>query len=150
MKLKKGDQKKLLYGAGALVLILMVVFVYGKMQGQQENEEREVDIKVRIKDENGQSISYDPNELITRLHKGLTTRYYFDFSERCEPAKELYNLDAPRFMAAIQAYKTKYNTPIEHHMDACYANCKTTNEYKGESYFDLIKQRHNALKDIIK
>lgn len=147
MKLKKGDQKKLLYGAGALVLILMVVFVYGKMQGQQEKEKREIDVKVRIKDKDGQDVVYDPNELLERLHKGLTTTYFWSMSERCDPVEELYNLDGPRFIAAIKAYKEKYGVSIIVHMNACYRSCYLQGGQVDSFY--AVKQRISNLKDLI-
>ncbi|BDS12389.1 hypothetical protein [Aureispira anguillae] len=138
----------LLLGAG-LVLVLILVFVFGKHFKKDNTEQKNIDVKVNIKDQNGQTIAYDPNPLLIRLNKGLTTRYYFDFSERCNPIKELYNLDAARFMAAVKAYKSKYNEDITTHMKACYANCKTTGTYNGENYFDLIYQRIAALRDVI-
>jgi len=149
MNLKKADQKKVILGFSALAIILMVVFVFGKMSGRNDVEQREIDIKVNIKDENGQHIIYNPTELLARLYKGLTTRYYFDFSERCNPIQELYELDATRFMAAVQAYQEKYNEPITKHMDACYIDCLRKGSYKNENYFDLIKNRIHNLKDLI-
>ncbi|WMX16559.1 hypothetical protein [Aureispira sp. CCB-E] len=148
--MKKADKQKMLYGVGALVLVLMVVFVLGKLQGRTEKEQREIDVQVDIKDENGQTVTYDPNPLLERLHKGLTTRYYFDFSERCDPIKELYSLDSVRFMAAVRAYKVKYGIDIQVHMKACNVDCNVNTGLQALSYFDLIYQRINNLKDIIK
>ncbi|BDS12989.1 hypothetical protein [Aureispira anguillae] len=148
MKIKEMNTSYLAWGS-ALVVILIVVFVFGKMQGRAENDSEEIDVLVNIKDEQGQTVSYDPNELLKRLNKGLTTRYYFDFSERCQPIKELYNLDAVRFMATIKAYKKKYQEDIATHMQACYTTCKTIGEYRGESYFDLIYAKRKALGGIV-
>jgi len=145
--MKKADKKKVLFGVGALVLVLMVVFVFGKRKGREENEQREIDVQVDIKDENGQAVSYDPNPLLRRLNKGLTTRYYFDFSERCDPIKELKQLDSIRFMATVRAYKVKYGDELKTHMEACNVGCGDGGPI-GD--FDLIYNRINSLKDIIK
>lgn len=125
-----------------------MVFLLGKHFKKSNTEQKDVDVKVHIKDQNGQTVAYDPNPLLQRLNRGLTTRYYFDFSERCNPIKELYNLDAARFMATIKAYKAKYNEDIKTHMKACYVDCNT-GAGGGENYFSLIYQRINALKDVI-
>jgi hypothetical protein len=146
--MKKADKQKLYIGLGALALVLMVVFVFGKMKGRDENEQREIDVKVNIKDENGQTVTYDPNPLLKRLNKGLITRYYFDFSERCDPIKELYALDSVRFMATVRAYKEKYGVPIKTHMLPCYVDCNT-GANSTENHFDLIYNRIDNLKDII-
>ena len=148
--MKKADKKKMLYGVGALVLVLMVVFVLGKLQGRTEKEQREIDVQVDIKDENGQTVTYDPNPLLERLHKGLTTRYYFDFSERCDPIKELYALDSVRFMAAVRAYKVKYGVNIQVHMNECNVGCDAPTQLGSLGYFSLIYNRIDNLKDIIK
>lgn len=147
MEIKKEDHKKIMLGIGALALVLMVVFVFGKMKGREENEEREIDVQVNIKDENGETVSYDPNPLLIRLNKGLITRYYFDFSERCDPLKELKLLDSIRFMATVRAYKVKYGEDIKTHMEACIVGCGDGGPI-GD--FDLIFNRINTLKDIIK
>jgi hypothetical protein len=141
------ENKTLFLGAG-LILVLVIAYLIGKRSKKGQTEQKAIDVQVNIKDENGQTISYDPNPLLIRLNKGLTTRYYFDFSERCNPIKELYNLDAPRFMAAVKAYKTKYNEDIITHMKACYVDCNTGTG-NGANYFDLIYQRIAALRDII-
>jgi hypothetical protein len=148
--MKKADKKKMLFGVGALVLVLMVVFVFGKMQGRGENEQREIDVQVDIKDENGQAVSYNPNPLLKRLNKGLITRYYFDFSERCDPIKELYSLDSVRFIAAVRAYKVKYGVGIQVHMKECNVGCDAPPELGALGYFPLIYNRIENLKDIIK
>jgi hypothetical protein len=150
MEIKKEDHKKIMLGIGALALILMVVFVFGKMKGRDENEERAIDVQVNIKDENGETVSYDPNPLLVRLNKGLITRYYFDFSERCDPIKELYSLDSVRFMATVRAYKVKYNIDIQTHMKACNVDCNINTGINALSHFDLIYKRIDNLKDIIK
>jgi hypothetical protein len=147
MEIKKEDHKKIMLGIGALALVLMVVFVLGKRKGQEENEQREIDVQVNITDENGDSVSYNPNPLLTRLNKGLTTRYYFDFSERCDPIKELKLLDSVRFMATVRAYKVKYGDELKTHMEACNVGCGDGGPI-GD--FDLIYNRINSLKDIIK
>jgi hypothetical protein len=149
MEIKKEDHKKIMLGIGALALILMVVFVFGKMKGREENEQQEIDIQVNIKDENGDTVSYDPNPLLRRLNKGLITRYYFDFSERCDPIKELYSLDSVRFMATVRAYKAKYDVDIQVHMKACNATCNVNTGIQALSHFDLIYSRIDNLKDII-
>jgi len=149
MKLNKEDKKKLSIGFMLLVLLLIVVFAYGKMQGLAENEEREIDVIVDIKDENGQTVSYDPNPLLVRLNKGLTTRYYFDFSERCDSIKELYSLDSVRFVAVVKAYKEKYGVDIQVHMRACYVDCNVKIGVQALNHFDLIYDRIEKLKDII-
>lgn len=148
MKIKKTDQKKILFGIGALVLVLMVVFVLGKLQGKSENEQREIDVKVNIKDDQGQTVVYDPNELLKRLNKGLTTTYFLNSSAnkgRCRAIEELYKLDAPRFMATVKAYQEKYGVSIVTHMKACYFTC-----YNNEgSIYKLIEQRIIHLKNLI-
>ena len=98
-----------------------------------------------FKDEHGQTVAYDPNELLGRVNKGLITRYYFDFSERCNPIKELYDLDPARFMAAVRAYKVKYGVDITIHMKACNVDCNIKTGINSLSYFDLIYQRINQL-----
>lgn len=148
MQIKKEDQKKIALGLSALVIILMVVFVFGKMKGRTENEQREVDITVNIKDEQGQHITYNPNELLRRLNKGLTTTYFFNSTakkERCEVIEELYQLDAARFMATIRAYQEKYGISIITHMKACYFTCYNG----GKNRYELIEQRIYNLKDLI-
>lgn len=134
---------------GGLVLVLVVVFILGKMRGKAEKEHKEVDVTVNIKDENGQQVTYNPDELLTRLHKGLTTRYYFDFSERCNPIKELYALDSVRFMAAVRAYKVKYGVDIQVHMNECNVGCDAPVQMGSLGYFSLIENRIDNLKDII-
>ncbi len=141
------SNKHIFLGVGIL-LALIIAFLIGKRFKKSPTENKEIDVKVNIQDENGQTVAYDPNPLLIRLNKGLTTRYYFDFSERCNPIKELYNLDAARFMAAIKAYKTKYNEDITTHMKACYVDCNTGTG-NNANYFDLIYQRIAALRDII-
>lgn len=135
---------------GGLIVLIILVFVLGNYFGKKSKtvEHKEIDVQVNIKDENGNTVAYDPNDLITRLNKGLTTRYYFDFSERCNVIKELYNLDAARFMATIKAYKVKYNEDIQTHMRACYVDCNTGTG-GDDNYFDKIYQRIIALQDII-
>jgi hypothetical protein len=150
MEIKKEDHKKIMLGIGALALILMVVFVFGKMKGRDENEKREIDVQVNIKDENGETVSYDPNPLLVRLNKGLITRYYFDFSERCDPIKELYSLSSVRFIATVRAYKVKYDIDIQTHMKACNVDCNINTGINALSHFELIYRRIDELKDIIK
>jgi hypothetical protein len=143
--------KNQLYLGGVVVLIVFV-FVLGKYFGKtSENvEEREIDVQVNIKDENGNTVAYDPNDLITRLNKGLITRYYFDFSERCNPIQELHSLDSIRFVASVKAYKEKYGVDIQVHMKACNVDCNVKTGIEALSYFDLIYARIESLKDIIK
>ena len=141
------SSKQLAIGGGVL-LLLALVFVIGQYQGKVSKQEKEIDVKVNIKDENGQTVPYDPNPLLQRLNKGLTTRYYFDFSPRCNAIKELYALDAARFMATVRAYKVKYNEDIQTHMKACYVDCNTGTG-GGENYFDLIYQKIAALDNIV-
>lgn len=148
MEIKKEDHKKIMLSIAALALVLMVVFVLGKQKGRDENEEQTIDVQVNIKDENGDTVSYDPNPLLIRLNKGLTTTYFWDFSERCDPIKELYSLDAMRFMATINAYKVKYKVGFVAHLKACYYECDTG--VYNENYSELIYQRIEHLKDIIK
>jgi hypothetical protein len=149
MKLNKEDKNKLGIGLGVFIVILMLVFVYGKMKGRDENEDREISVVVDIKDENGQTVTYDPNPLLIRLNKGLTTRYYFDYSERCTPIKELYSLDSLRFVAVVKAYKEKYGVDIQVHMKACYVDCNVKTGIQALNHFDLIYDRIDKLKDII-
>ncbi|WP_052600219.1 hypothetical protein [Aureispira sp. CCB-QB1] len=148
MKINKTDQKKIALGIGALVIILMVVFVFGKQQGRNENEQREIDVQVNIKDEQGHTVAYNPNELLKRLNKGLTTTFFFNSTakkERCEAIEDLYQLDATRFMATIKAYQEKYNVSIITHMKACYFTCYSDNG----SLYNLVEQRFNHLKNLI-
>jgi hypothetical protein len=149
MKLEKGDQQKIGFGLGAFFIILLLVFVYGKMKGREENESREIDVTVDITDQNGQASTYDPNPLLIRLNKGLITRYYFDFSERCIPLKELYALDSIRFMATVKAYETKYGVSIITHIDDCNVGCDAHPSLGSLGYFSLVKNRIDTLKDII-
>ncbi|WP_156039927.1 hypothetical protein, partial [Aureispira sp. CCB-QB1] len=100
------ENKHLFLGAGALLAIALA-YLIGKRQ-KKAVEQREIDVTVNLQDEHGQTVVYDPNPLLVRLNKGLITRYYFDFSERCNPIKELYDLDPARFMATVKAYKVKY------------------------------------------
>jgi hypothetical protein len=147
MNLNKFNTNYALFGG--VVLVLVVVFLIGKKKGETETEQKEVDVTVNIKDENGQAVTYNPNELLARLNKGLTTRYYFDFSERCDPIKELYSLDSVRFMAAVRAYKAKYSVDIQVHMKSCNVDCNVNSGVNALSYFDLIYKRIDNLKDII-
>lgn len=143
-------QEKYLWIGGGVLLVLAIAFLLGKYLGKNpKTEEREIDVKVNIQDQNGNTVPYDPEPLLRKLNYGLTTRFYFDFSERCNPIKELYNLDAARFMATIKAYKTKYNEELQTHMRATWVDCNTGTG-GGENYFDLIYQRIVALQDIIK
>ncbi|CAA6828674.1 MAG: Unknown protein, partial [uncultured Aureispira sp.] len=64
MEIKKEDHKKIMLSIAALALVLMVVFVLGKQKGRDENEEQTIDVQVNIKDENGDTVSYDPNPLL--------------------------------------------------------------------------------------
>lgn len=150
MKLNKEDKKKLGIGVSALVVILILVFVYGKMKGRDENEEREINVTVDIQDQNGQTITYDPNELLIRLNKGLTTTYFFNSTlntERCQPIEELYALDSVRFMATVKAYEEKYSVSIITHMNACYTTCSSHG--RQLNFFRAIEERIDNLKDII-
>ena len=144
------SSKQLAIGGGVL-LLLALVFVIGQYQGKVSKQEKEIDVKVNIKDENGQTISYDPNPLLEKLNKGLTSWYFFSSSittERCGPIGELYDLDAVRFMATVRAYKTKYGVDIRTHMNAVYRSC-VSQSGKGD-YFDLITQRIDNLDNLIK
>ena len=151
MPMPKITQKQLYTGAGLLVVVLLVVFL-ARYFSKPKTEERNIDVKVRIPTSSSTGTAtteiYDPTPLLRRLNKGLTTRYYFDFSDRCNPIKELHSLDAVKFMATINAYKVKYNEDIETHMRACYVDCNTGTG-GGANYFDLIYQRRAALRDII-
>lgn len=141
--------KNQLYIAGLVVLIVLI-FVLGNYFGKTSKTNKHIDVQVDIKDENGDTLAYDPNDLITRLNKGLTTRYYFDFSERCIPIKELYELDSLRFMAAVKAYRAKYGTDIQVHMQACNVGCDASPDLGSLGYFSLIYNRIDNFKDIIK
>jgi hypothetical protein len=146
----KKNKKYLAIGSAAL-LLLIIIFVFGKKIGNNENENRQIDVSVNIKDVNGNATTYDPNPLLVKLNKGLITRYYFDFSERCDPIKELYSLDSVRFVAAVKAYKVKYGVDIQVHMKACNVDCNINTGIGGTlSHFDLIYARIDKLKDIIK
>jgi len=141
------ENKPLFLGAG-LILALVIAYLIGKRSKKDQPEQREIDVTVNIKDENGQTVTYDPNELLVRLNKGLITRYYFDFSQRCNPIKELYDLDPARFMAAVRAYKVKYGVDITIHMKACNVDCNLKAGINSLSYFDLIYQRINQLQAV--
>lgn len=145
----KKNKKNLAIGGG-LLLLLIIIFVFGKHIGNKENENRQIDVSVNIEDNNGTVTVYDPNPLLVRLNKGLTTRYYFDFSERCEPIRELYALDSPRFIATVRAYREKYSVDIQSHMKACNVDCNVNTGVNALSHFDLIYNRIDSLKDIIK
>jgi len=146
MKKVADVNKKYLFIGGGLLFVFAVVLLFRRKESNNK-EQKDIDVKVTIEDDNGNTTVYDPNPLLVRLNKGLITRYYFDFSERCEPIKELYNLDAARFMATVKAYKVKYNEDIQTHMKACNVDCNTGVGY--DTYFDKIYQRIDALKDII-
>lgn len=150
MKLNKENQKKIAIGVGALVIVLIVVFAFGKVKGRNENEEREIDVTVNLTDKNGQTVSYDPNPLLIRLNKGLTTTYYFNSTlntERCQPIEELYALDSLRFMAAVKGYEEKHGVSIVTHMNACYTTCSSHG--RQLNFFKAIEERIDNLKDII-
>jgi hypothetical protein len=138
------ENKHLFFGAG-LILVLVIAYLVGKRSKKDKPEKKEIDVTVNIQDEHGQTVAYDPNELLVRVNKGLITRYYFDFSERCDPIKELYDLDPARFMAAVRAYKVKYGVDITIHMKACNVDCNLKTGINSLSYFDLIYQRINQL-----
>jgi hypothetical protein len=138
--------KNQLYIGGAVVLIALI-FVLGNYFGKTSKTKKQIEVQVDIKDENGNTVVYYPNELLERLNKGLTTRYYFDFSERCEPIEELYALDSIRFMAAVKAYRVKYGEDLKTHMEACHVGCGDGGPI---GTFNLIYNRINSLKDIIK
>lgn len=146
MKLTKKQEKYILGGAG-LLLFVLAAFLVGRMIGRKSPEERKVNVKVKIADKDGKTIIYDPTELIERLNKGLTTTYFWNLSERCDPLEELYNLDAPRFISAIKAYKERYKESIVVHMNACYRSCFLEGGQMDSFY--AIKQRINNLKDLI-
>jgi len=141
--------KNQLYLSGGVVLIVLI-FVLGSYFGKKSKTNKQIDVQVDLKDENGNTIAYDPNELLERLNKGLTTRYYFDFSERCDPIQELYELDSVRFMAVVRAYKVKYGTDIQVHMAACNVGCDGSGGYGAYGYFMLIEKRIKELESIIK
>jgi hypothetical protein len=141
------ENKHLFFGAG-LILVLVIAYLIGKRSKKDEPEKKEIDVTVNIQDEHGQTVAYDPNELLGRVNKGLITRYYFDFSERCDPIKELYDLDPARFMAAVRAYKVKYDVDITIHMKACNVDCNLKTGLNSLSYFDLIYHRINQLQAV--
>jgi hypothetical protein len=141
------ENKHLFLGAG-LIMALVIAYLVGKRSKEDSAEKKEIDVTVNIQDENGDAITYDPNPLLARLNKGLITRYYFDFSERCNPIKELYDLDPARFMATIRAYKVKYDVDITTHMKACNVDCNLNTGINSLSYFDLIYQRINQLQAV--
>ncbi|MBL4650823.1 MAG: hypothetical protein JKY03_13915 [Aureispira sp.] len=142
--------KKYLAIGGAALLLLILIFVFGKRMGKEENEERQIDVSVNIEDASGNITTYDPNPLLIKLNKGLVTRYYFDFSERCNPIKVLYSLDSVRFMATVRAYKVKYGVSLEIHMKECNVGCDAPPELGALGYFSLIYNRIDHLQDIIK
>jgi len=142
--------KKYLVIGGAALLLLILIFVFGKRMGKDENEERQIDVSVNIEDASGNITTYDPNPLLIKLNKGLVTRYYFDFSERCNPIKVLYSLDSVRFMATVRAYKVKYGVSLEIHMKECNVGCDAPPELGALGYFSLIYNRIDHLQDIIK
>lgn len=137
---------------GGFVFLVVLIYFLGKNQGRTEKTNKEIDVKVRIKDKNGETILYDPSELVRKLHKGLTTTYYFDFSERCTPIKEFYKLEATKFMAVVAAYKTAYGVDIQTHMKACYRTCSqeaSSDERMPSDYFSLIYQKITNLQTLI-
>ncbi|WMX17041.1 hypothetical protein [Aureispira sp. CCB-E] len=140
------ENKHLFLGAGALLAIALA-YLIGKRQ-KKAVEQREIDVTVNLQDEHGQTVVYDPNPLLVRLNKGLITRYYFDFSERCNPIKELYDLDPARFMATVKAYKVKYGVDITIPMKACHVDCNLKTGINSLSYFDLIYQRIHQLQAV--
>lgn len=141
------QNKHLFFGAG-LILVLVIAYLIGKRSKNKNVEKKEIDVTVNIQDEHGEIIAYNPNELLARINKGLITRYYFDFSERCDPIKELYDLDPARFMAAVRAYKVKYDVDITIHMKACNVDCNLKTGLNSLSYFDLIYHRINQLQAV--
>lgn len=145
----KKNKKYLAIGSAAL-LLLILIFVFGKRMGKDENEERQIDVSVNIEDASGSITTYDPNPLLIKLNKGLVTRYYFDFSERCDPIKTLYSLDSVRFMATVRAYKVKYGVALEIHMKECNVGCDAPPELGALGYFSLIYNRIDHLQNIIK
>lgn len=148
MKLNKQDKKKVTIGLGVLVLVLIVVFAYGKVRGRNENEQREIDVSVNLTDQNGQTVTYDPNPLLIRLNKGLTTTVFFSTSERCSAIKELLLLDSVRFMATVKGYQEKYGSTLVADMRACWRVC-TEGALNQENLFEQVEERINNLKDII-
>jgi hypothetical protein len=151
METPKITKTHLALGGGFVFLIVLIYFL-GKDKGRTEKTNKEIDVKVRINDENGNSILYDPSTLVRALHKGLTTTYYFDFSERCIPIQQFYELEATKFMAVVAAYKTAYNVDIQTHMKACYHTCpqKATSENRLPlDYFSLIYQKITNLETLI-
>jgi hypothetical protein len=145
----KKNKKYLAIGSAAL-LLLIIIFVFGKRIGKNETEDRQIDVSVNIEDASGSITTYDPNPLLIKLNKGLITRYYFDFSERCDPIKALYSLDSVRFMATVRAYKVKYGVDLKIHMKECNVGCDAPPELGALGYFSLIYNRIDNLKDIIK
>lgn len=141
--------KKQLY-IGGVVILIVFIFVLGNYFGKTSKTNKQIDVQVDIKDENGNTVAYDPNELLERLNKGLTTRYYFNFSERCDPIQELYALDSIRFMAAVKAYRAKYGEDLKAHMKACYVGCDASIELGSPGYFNLIYNRIDTLKGVVK
>lgn len=141
------EQKHIAIGGGVL-LLLVVLFFIGKNAGVKQREERNIDVKATLTDTQGNTTQYDPTDLLRRLNKGLTTTYFFDTSERCDPMKELLALDALRFVAAIKGYKTKYGRDIQTDMDACYYSCNVRTGSK-ETYFQKVKQRIASMQSLI-
>lgn len=141
--------KNQMYVGGAIVLIALV-FVLGNYFGKKSDTNKNINVQVDLKDENGNTVAYDPNPLLERLNKGLTTTYFFDFSERCEPLQELYEMDSVRFMAAVRAYKVKYGVDIQTHIAACHVGCSESGNYGTSNYFMLIEKRIKELESIIK
>ncbi len=139
-------------GGGVFALLVALIYFLGKSQGRTENTSETIDVKVRINDQNGGTILYDPIHLVRALNKGLTTTYFWDFSERCEPIKELYELEAVQFMATVAAYKKTYGEDIQTHMRACHRTCSMPYTDKAEipaDYFTLIYNKINNLNQII-
>lgn len=145
MKLSKKDRQKVGIGVGVLVVVLIVVFVLGKMNGRNEKEQREIDVTVNVTDQNGQTTTYDPNPLLVRLNKGLTTTAWFSTSDRCKAIEELLELDSVRFMATVKGYEEKYGETIVTHIRACYWQCTDG----WNNHFAEVEQRINNLNDII-
>ena len=142
--------KKYLAIGGVALLLLIIIFVFGKQIGKNENEDRQIDVSVNIEDANGNTSTYDPNPLLEKLNKGLTTTYFFNStlnSERCAPIEELYALDSVRFMATVKGYKEKYGVSLITHMNGCYTTCSS--QGRQLNFFQAIEQRIINLKDII-
>jgi len=133
-------------GGAVLLLVVLLIFLWGKSAGRKQRKEVPVDVKVNIQDENGNTVEYDPTPLVRRLNEGLTTTCWWNCTERCLALEDLNDLDAVRFMAAVKAYRAKYQTSLETHIEGTFVTCGYV---KGRTLKQHIVARIDALGELI-